>query len=125
MYDKGQKLRLLTQLGHLEQNLRIPVLKKTPFFFSLKNFDQNFHLQMSPKQAGFTLPDKMQYKGAEKSNQKFSNVTTTAMLCHGDIRMWPHFPNRMKQGVEDVSELQCFLFIFGAADVLSEGSGGK
>lgn len=58
---------------------------------------------MFPSNAGFTLPDKMQDEGQwhwllEETSQKSSNITTTAMPCQGDIKVWPHFPDRMKQG---------------------------
>lgn len=62
-------------------------------------------------------PDKMQDKGQwhqllEETNQKFSNINTTAMLCHGDIKVWPHFPDRMKQGQKKLLNCSgCFSFI--------------
>lgn len=48
----------------------------------------------------------------EETNQKFSNINTTAMLCHGDIKVWPHFPDRMKQRQKKLlNHSGCFSFI--------------
>lgn len=112
-----EKLRMPTQLSHLEQKPKMFLMKKAPFSIFFLDLTKISSCSPLPDQPGFVMLDKMQDEGqwcqvSGEHNQKFSNVTTTPVVCHRRITAWPPSPGKMKQGQKKLlNSSGCFSFI--------------